>query len=809
MSKTRDNHYVPQWYQEGFFEQSKKALAYLDLKPKKINLDDGRKFTGKFLFRGAPTSRCFFQTDLYSTFFGTSINDEIERLLFGNIDSRGAIAIRAFCTDDKAQWHQNFQTLFEYIDIQKLRTPKGLDWLRSKYPRISQNDLMQEMQGIQMMHCSIWSEGVREIVSAEDSQTKFIVSDHPVTIYNHGAPADDESSKYPHDPSITLKGSQTIFPLSRNFCLILTNLEYAKDTKSDPTSKRSFPRHFKYGMARTDAFIRTRKLSCEDVTRINHIIKKRARRFIAAGKVEWLYPEKVVSESWSNLRQVLLPPNNELHLFGGELFAKFDSGDVHYQDEFGRTEGERKFLKKEPPVKPLRPKDYCGCGSGRKFKDCCQGKPINARPSWTELSIRERNLALLNGVADILGLDDSKNWIQVRCDLTNEQISTVYQLYESLWPKETDILSLLPKPDGKPRAVYTGILHPEMITEFALGASLYFGEIIIQHPFLHPGTVKKELNPVVNPQNNRLEFIKSILQFITIMPLVEAGVITLVPDPCNFDQHLHRQMLAMAKARNHFFDIKPDEDPRYMKMMKSFHEQTQLLLPESTLLSKIQKSRNDMGEEQIEIAKSVIQRLKETNPLVDLGSEPLSKDDGGQIYNFQLAPNFEMAMYIGQATGACIITDSPHRWRELQNAIKSSTLVNSDPLGMLRTEIEGTSFIFPQLPNVIPSLKQQPKLKAYSGIVCDAYKYLLNIERKGVKNNFEAGLKARFIRVHTSAQKELENIHPPKKIGKILCAFPYGGIQHHTVNRLLLMSNSDQHLQNVPMAFFIQPRSMF
>ena len=41
-----------------------------------------------------------------------------------------------------------------------------------------------------MMHCTIWTEGVREIVSAEDSDVKFIISDHPVTIYNHAAPPD-------------------------------------------------------------------------------------------------------------------------------------------------------------------------------------------------------------------------------------------------------------------------------------------------------------------------------------------------------------------------------------------------------------------------------------------------------------------------------------------------------------------------------------------------------------------------------------------------------------------------------------------
>ena len=135
-----------------------------------------------------PTSRAFRQKDLYSTFFGTSVNDEIERRLFGNIDGRGSKAVRAFAGTDVREWHHHFQTFFEYLDIQKIRTPKGLDWLKAQYPTLTQNELMFEMQGIRMLHCTIWVGGVREIVSAEDSDVKFIISDHPVTIYNHAVP---------------------------------------------------------------------------------------------------------------------------------------------------------------------------------------------------------------------------------------------------------------------------------------------------------------------------------------------------------------------------------------------------------------------------------------------------------------------------------------------------------------------------------------------------------------------------------------------------------------------------------------------
>src|SRR3954447_6805040 len=92
MSKTRNNHYVPQWYQEGFFEPGRNTFRYLDMRPHRRVLDDGRTVTEKEKF-DAPTSRAFRERDLYSTFFGTPVNDEIERRLFGAIDSKGSVAV--------------------------------------------------------------------------------------------------------------------------------------------------------------------------------------------------------------------------------------------------------------------------------------------------------------------------------------------------------------------------------------------------------------------------------------------------------------------------------------------------------------------------------------------------------------------------------------------------------------------------------------------------------------------------------------------------------------------------------------------
>ena len=562
MSITRNNHYVPQWYQEGFFEPGRSSLAYLDMTPDRKVLPDGRAITQRGAWDETPTSMAFRQKDLYSTFFGTSVNDEIERRLFGDIDTRGSKAVRAFAGTDMREWHQHFQTFFEFLDIQKIRTPKGLGWLTAQYPALSQNELMFEMQGIRMLHCTIWVGGVREIVSAEDADVKFIISDHPVTIYNHAVPPTAAACTYPLDPGIALRGSQTIYPLNRDHCLILTNLEYAKDPSTNPLEKRTFARNFRQGMTRIDAFIRTRKLTGPEVAQINFIMKKRARRYIAAGRKDWLYPESTTSQSWADLRKTLMPPKHELFHFGGEMFVKYESGDVHYQDEFGRTEKPREFLIKKVPDKPLRPGDMCGCGQGKLFKDCCQSKPEALRPVWNEVSIRERNLMLQNGIVKVLELESGKDWIQIRRELTDDKISKIYNLYEALWPLETDLLALLPKPDGVARAVYTGSIHPSSINDFALAAPLYFGEMIVAHPFIHSGIMKKEFRPTENPKSYRQEFLKTVLFFLNVMPLVDLGLVKLIPDPCDFDIHLREQMMSMAQARHASTQFDPKNEPR-------------------------------------------------------------------------------------------------------------------------------------------------------------------------------------------------------------------------------------------------------
>lgn len=236
--KRRKNHYVPVWYQKRFVPKGQTSLYYRNLQPVK-ELPDGRLVKLREIYEWGPRN-CFQRKDLYTTKIFGIRNDEIEAFLFGKIDDAGSKAINALVVQDFTLLSELFQAVFEYMDAQKLRTPKGLDWIHSNYFQLSHIELMLEMQFLRTMHCTMWVEGVMEIVSAEDSDVKFIISDHAVTIYNPACPPDSNVCKYPNEPPTAWKASQTIFPLDVNHCFILTNLEYASNPNSvNPITSRT------------------------------------------------------------------------------------------------------------------------------------------------------------------------------------------------------------------------------------------------------------------------------------------------------------------------------------------------------------------------------------------------------------------------------------------------------------------------------------------------------------------------------------------------------------------------------------------
>jgi hypothetical protein len=347
MSSTQSHvhHYVPQWYQRRFLGPRQGKFYYLDLHPETVTRGKVKYQRAALLRWGPP--RCFCKDDLYTMKLGGWSTDEVERRFFGSIDNLGREAVEFFSgyTGMRKGLNPNkaFQALPMYMDAQRFRTPRGLDFLRATINARGHNEMLIAMGALYRFHTTMWMEGVWEIVSARQSETKFICTDEPVTFFNRrGFPSE---FTYPKDVGLERIGTRTLFPLSMDSCLIITHLQLCRNPWANPTMSRENARAYETTLKNLLDTQFGRELERDEVLRINHILKKRATRYIAASEEEWLYPERQVSiKDWAKLDDDwFLLPNLYKIPFHSEIIVGRRDGSVWAADEYGRNPGNPKF----------------------------------------------------------------------------------------------------------------------------------------------------------------------------------------------------------------------------------------------------------------------------------------------------------------------------------------------------------------------------------------------------------------------------------------------------------------------------------
>ena len=321
------NHYVPEWYQRRFLQDGQTRFHYLDLAPDVVR-NGPVTYTRRAMLNWGP-DRCFAQEDLYTVKWGNIENTEIEQFFFGRIDGEGKRAVGYFANfAHPSADGEAFQTLLAYMTVQKLRTPKGLGHLKELTRQSNQSLTLVALQSLQTLYAAIWTECVWQIADASHSLTKFIISDHPVTVYNRACYPMSNWCKGFGDPDIRLVGTHTFFPLSLNKVLILTNLSWVRDPYQSETAIRPNPDLFRAAMFKFTSIQTDRLLTEEEVIEINYVTKRRALRYIAGAEREWLFPEqRLRDDHWRKLGDgyLFMPDPRHVHM-GGEIFIGYGDG---------------------------------------------------------------------------------------------------------------------------------------------------------------------------------------------------------------------------------------------------------------------------------------------------------------------------------------------------------------------------------------------------------------------------------------------------------------------------------------------------
>lgn len=343
-SEYTHNHYVPEWYQKRFLAAGRTKLFRLDLAPGVIGYD-GKRYVHNHIKQVGPKS-CFAEDDLYTVKWGGLKNTEIEKFFFGDIDAKGRDAVEFFC-DYKIRGglHEAFESLLLYMSVQKLRTPKGLQALAAFLKVKTGNELLMELQRFRGMNCAVWTDCVWQVAEATNSATKFLITDHPVTVYNRRCFPGSGHCGPILDPDIRRVATQTLFPLSPEKILILTNLAWVRNPYQNELNGGPNQRLFHTTMFDGTSIQQGRLLTETEVLQINYIMKKRAFRFVAAAEKDWLYPEqKLDSTHWSKFGDgYLLMPDPRDVTMGGEIFVGYDNGRADAWNEYGQRPWEQGY----------------------------------------------------------------------------------------------------------------------------------------------------------------------------------------------------------------------------------------------------------------------------------------------------------------------------------------------------------------------------------------------------------------------------------------------------------------------------------
>jgi hypothetical protein len=334
----RRNHYVAQWYQRQFLPTGTTKFFYLDKSPEVLSRN-GHKWTRRAVMNWGPVN-CFYVDDLYTIKLGKQTLDIVEKNFFGPIDGAAERAVAFFRQFGVREGvHAAFENLIAYMDIQRFRTPRGLDFIKTLVSTEDQNQTLYWMRQIFRFHQTMWTEGVWEIVQADNSRTKFLVTDCPVTFYNSKSFPGGSECQYPMDTPLEWTGTRTLFPLSLNRCLIISHLQLCRNPWINPKAKRANARAYQNTMMNFLDVQTDRNLSEDEVIRINLILKQKATRYIAAADESWLYPEQAVrSTHWSKIDDDwFLFPNLYKVPFTGEMVVGYKDGSSWAMDEYGRT----------------------------------------------------------------------------------------------------------------------------------------------------------------------------------------------------------------------------------------------------------------------------------------------------------------------------------------------------------------------------------------------------------------------------------------------------------------------------------------
>jgi hypothetical protein len=279
-----------------------------------------------------------------------------------------------------------------------------------------------------------------------------------------------------------------------------------------------------------------------------------------------------------------------------------------------------------------------------------------------DVSLRERNQILLRAIVDIFDLGKAINLEALKKNISDAQIRELYTLIARLWPLDTDLAQLI-RPSGTAlRALYMGDVVPEQLIRNVCRFSLYADEIVIVDPFHNPLAMSEEYSPLANPGQWKMDTLKLIAFAMFLGPWIDAGLVSLVPDPGTFDYPLRKKTWELALARRGDAPLTEEEEEEFLPGAKRDFQRAILMAPDEYIARMAREATPGISDEDVGKVLEYFQELKKADPLA---LDQKFDQTGPQLQVMRTGVNLEMGMYLSQMIGAFPYTNLRIRWREI------------------------------------------------------------------------------------------------------------------------------------------------
>jgi hypothetical protein len=321
---------------------------------------------------------------------------------------------------------------------------------------------------------------------------------------------------------------------------------------------------------------------------------------------------------------------------------------------------------------------------------------------------------------------------------------------------------------------------------------------------MYPNGINPKFSPIEHPEQFKLDTLKNVLLLLTIEPLVHKGIINLIPDPTSFHEHLKREMIRIVESRKGNTTVNPNDISILEKLNFEVFERVITCLPETAQKQQIRQKMPELNDEKVNELQLNFKEKAKADPLALLQDLDMSKD--GQLHFFSLVPNYEMAMFTAQVTGSMIVTDSETRWNEFKQAQNRVGGLVGLPWSDVNNNIYNREFILNMLP-------ENSFNNCESNAFSDVRRVFRDIQNsiKQNKDISEVRLAGMSTSIDIGIQKISNNSDAPNSLHqktKFQSISPRGGFTDNNVQRMLISSNSEQHMPSVNSVLFIEPQNI-